>query len=113
MSIDHRLAGREIEAEQLAALVAAAAAVVNQRAAVRRPVRRFERQLGAVNRLPPAALHVEQLEHAADVVAIRHEAVLRRPDDADVAEHGALDDVGIVRAQRQADQHLVAEIAGP
>ena len=38
-----------------------------------------------------------------------HERVLRGPDDPDVAEDRPLRDVGIVRAQRQPDEHVVAQ----
>ena len=37
-------------------------------------------------------------------------SILRRPDDPDVAEDRPLRDLRIVRAQRQPDEHLVAEI---
>ena len=54
-------------------------------------------------------LHVEDLEPAADVVAVGHEALAGRADEAHVAEDGALHHVGVVRAQEQPHVHVVAE----
>ena len=74
-----------------------------------RPVRRLEGLLGPIDDLLPAALHVEDLEHAADVVAIRHEAVFRGTDEPDILEDRPLGHVGIVRAEREPDEHLITE----
>ena len=87
-----------------------AAGVVDQRAAVGRPVGRLERLLGAVDDLLPAALHVEDLEHAADVLGIRLEPVLHRPDEPDIFEDRPLRDVAVVRAEREPDEHVIAEV---
>ena len=59
--------------------------------------------------LLPAALHVEDLEHAADVVAVGDEAVLRRTDQPDILEDRPLGHLGIVRAEREPDEHLITE----
>ena len=59
--------------------------------------------------LAVAAGHVQDLEVAADVVAIGNEAVLGRTDDAHVAEDRLLHDVGVVRAEEQAGVDLVAQ----
>ena len=56
-----------------------------------------------------AGLDVEDLQHAADVVAIGHETVLRGPHDADVLEERALGDVAVVRAESEPDLHLVTQ----
>mgnify|MGYP001794773665 CR=1 FL=1 len=52
-----------------------------------------------------AAPEVEDLEHAADEIAVGDEGVLGRPDDPHAAEHRVFDDVRIVRAERQAGEH--------
>ena len=57
-----------------------------------------------------AGRDVHHLEVAADVVAIRRPAGLRRHDDADVAEDRLLRHLRVVRADEQADVDLVAEI---
>src|SRR5437762_2066272 len=50
---------------------------------------------------------VEDLEVAADVIAVRYEVALRRRCDAHVAERAALDDGVVVRAHEQASVHSV------
>ena len=52
---------------------------------------------------------VEDLEHAADVVAIRHEAVFRGPHETNIFEERALGHVAVVRAESEPNQHLVTE----
>src|SRR6266550_2579280 len=52
---------------------------------------------------------VENLEVAANVIAIRNEIALRRNRDADTAEPGPLDDVLVVRAHEQTDVHRIGE----
>ncbi len=75
----------------------------------RRPVRRLERLLRGVDQLPAAGFDVEDLEPAADVVAVRHERVRGGAHQAHVAEGRALDHVGVVRAEEETHVHLVAE----
>ena len=87
----------------------AAAGVEDQCPAVAGPVWRLERILGTVNDLLSAGFEVEDLEHAADVVAIRHEAVFRGPHETDVLEERALGHVAVVRAEREPNKHLIAE----
>src|SRR3954462_534366 len=100
----------QVEADEPAAAFRAAAGVVDQRAAVLCPVRRLERLAGPMDPLPPAALDVQHFEDAADVVAIRNEALLCRLHDPHVAENSALGDVGIVRTEYETDEYVIAEI---
>src|SRR5690606_1472379 len=105
-----RLTGREIETiEPAARLRIRAARVVDQRRTVWRPIRRLEGLLRAEDDLAVPATYVEQLESAADVVAIGREVGLRRAREPHVAEDDLLDDIRIVRAQEQPDLHLVVE----
>src|SRR5258706_60463 len=91
------------------AAIGATAGVVDERAAVARPVGRFEGLGRAQDALPAAGRDVEDLQDASDVVPVGHEAFLRRTDDPDVAERGLLDDARIVRAEEEASVDLVAQ----
>ncbi len=103
--VDHRwLARLQIEA------IEPAAAVVDQRLAVGRPVRRLNRTGLGVKHRAIARRDVHHLQVAADVVAIRRPAGLRRNHDAHVAEDRLLRHLRIVRTHEQTDIDVVAEI---
>jgi hypothetical protein len=96
-SINQRgLSRGEIEAVQPAPSLAAAAAVVDERAAVRRPIRCLDGRRRTVQDLAMTRGDVQRLEHAPDEIAIGHEAFFGGTNDADVANDGALGDVCVV-----------------
>jgi hypothetical protein len=103
------LTGCQVEPIELAATLRTPAAVVDEGAAVARPVGCLEGLLGSIDHLPAARLDVEDLEQAANVVSIRDEAILCGTYDPDVAEDGAFHHVDFVRAQREADVEGVSK----
>ena len=104
-----RLPRGEVEATEPAALLPVAARVVDEGAAVARPVGRLEGLGRAVEELAMPAGHVEDLEVAPDVVPIGNEPLPGGPDDAHVAEDRPLEHLRVVRAEEEPHEHVVAQ----
>ncbi len=100
----------QVEAVQAPAVaLRAAAAVVDQGLPVGSPVGRLEGLGRAQDDLAVAALEVEELQVAADVVAIGDEPVLGRTDDPDVAKDRPLRHCGVVGAEEESHVDGVAQ----
>src|SRR6185503_15108381 len=86
-----------------------AARVVNQRGAVRRPVRRFERLSRTMDELAASGGDLEDFQMTSYVIPVRNEVGLRRTNDSHVAEDRLLDDVRVMGTEEQPGINLVAQ----
>jgi len=84
--------------------------IVDQSAAVRRPVRGLPGVVRSRQHLPVPALDLEDLEKTAQIVPVLHQGIRGRIEDADIGEFGLFVKFVVVGTDEKAGQQIVLEV---